>query len=199
MSFYTKFADVETLITSTTTGATAAAAIASTDALLVVSQQLGKPMQTTPAAILQSGYGSAAVAAQGSVPAANVATTNTTATAISAYGLTRLLSTGGSSCSWLLNDSTSPGSVKTLIFHSSTTSTLYSVSFQTNTCVSTGAAAGTLINFASTATGAFVNFGQGVDLIALSTSQWAALRVYRNPTAVTSGVIFAVGTGPIFT
>jgi hypothetical protein len=177
--------------------------MSSTDSILLFNQAANKYFQTTPATLANAGY--AAVGSTGMVLTStttggvSVATTNTTATAVSAYGLTRLLSTGGSSCSWLLNDSTSPGSVKTLIFHSSTTSTLYAVSFQTNTCVSTGAAAGTLINFASTATGAMVNFGQGCDLIALSTSSWAALRVYKNATAVTSGVVFAVGSGPIFT
>jgi hypothetical protein len=197
MSFYTKFADVEPLLSSTSSSTTTV--LGSTDVTLVFNNASGKYFQATIGSLSNAGYGAAGVILTSTTTGVTVATTNTTGTNINAYGLTRLLSTGGSSCSWLLNDSTSPGSVKTLIFHSSTTSTLYAVTFQTNTCVSTGAAAGTLINFASTASGALVNFGQGVDLIALSTSQWAALRVYRNPTAVTSGIIFAVGTGPIFT
>ena len=184
MSYYTKFQDVEVLITTSSTGT-----LGSTDVLLGFSNTLKTPVQVTLAAAGQGGatYGSAA----------SVATTNTTGTNIGPSGMTILKSTGGSSSSWLLTDPTAVGQVKTLVFLSSTTSTLYAVATAAASIQCTGGSSVNLINFASTASGVYVNWGQGVTMVSLTTTSWIVTNVQRNPTAVTSGIIFAVGTGPI--
>ena len=184
MSYYTKFQDVEVLITTSSTGI-----LGSTDVLLGFSNTLAKPVQVTLAMAGQGGatYGSAA----------SVATTNSTATSIPAGGLTILKSTGASSSQWQLSDPTFVGQVKQLVFLSSTTSTLYAVQTASASIQCTGGSSVNLINFASTASGAYVNWGQGVTMVSLTTTSWIVTNVQRNPTAVTSGIIFAVGTGPI--
>ncbi len=184
MSYYTKFQDVETLISSSSTGT-----MGSTDVLLGYSNTLNRPVQIRVDAVAQglANYGAAA----------SVATTNTTATTIPAGGLTLLKSTGGSSASWLLADPTFVGQQKQLVFLSSTTSTLYAVATVAASIQCTGGSSVNLINFASTASGTYVNWGQGVTMVSLTTTSWIVTNVQRNPTAVTSGIIFAVGTGPI--
>lgn len=193
MSYYTKFQDVETLLTSSSTGTI----MGSTDVLLGFSNTSKTPVQVTVGSIglLGGTYGNNTPA---SVGAASVATTNTTATNIPNTGLTLLKSTGGSSSQWLLTDPTAVGQVKQLIFLSSTTSTQYVVQTVAASIQCTGGSSANLINFASTATGAYVNWGQGITMVSVSTTAWIVINVQRNPTAVTSGVVFAVGTGPIF-
>lgn len=191
MSFYTKFQDVETLITSSSSGS-----LGSTDVLLAYSNTLKGPVQVTLATVGLGGtYGGLGAASPG---AASVATSATTATNIGPTGLTLLKSTGGSSTQWLLTDPTAVGQVKELIFLSSTTSTLYAVQTVAASIQCTGGSSANLVNFASTATGAYVNWGQGITMVSQSTTSWIVINVQRNMTAVTSGIIFAVGTGPIF-
>jgi len=185
MSWYTIFDQQEALITSTTTAATPV----STDLLLVHNQATGKKFATTAAAVVQAGM----------FGAVTTATSNSTATNIIPTGVTILKSTGGSSTQWLLTDPTAVGQVKQLIFLSSTTSTLYAVQTVAASIQCTGGSSANLMNFASTATGAYVNWGQGVTMVSLTTTSWIITEVNRNPTAVTSGVLFAVGSGPIFT
>jgi hypothetical protein len=180
MSFYTKFADVESLLTATST-----TVLNSTDSILVFSGTDGRMHQTTVGNIYGGG-------------APTVATTNTTATTISNNGLTLLKSTGGSSVSWLLADPTAAGQVKTLVFASSTTSTLYAVAPVSASIQSSASFSGVLINFASTGTGSMLNSGNAVTLISLSSTAWLVMGRNMNATQVSS-FTFAVGFGPTFT
>jgi hypothetical protein len=186
MSYYTKFADVEALLTSTTT-----ATLASTDAVLVTSVSAGHPYQTTPGALVQAG-------GLGFVNATSLGT-GSTGTNITNSGLTFLNSTAGTTSNWLLADPSAANQVKTIMFMSSTTSTNFSVNTVSASIKCTGSSSANMINFGSTATGSFVNFGQGVTMISQTTTSWIVVNVQRNPTAVSSGCVLAVGTGPIFT
>jgi hypothetical protein len=150
MSYYTKFADVEALLTSTTTGTV----IASTDAVLITSVSGGRPFQTTPGQIgcIQS-----------------VSTTSSTATTLPNYGLSFIpLGTAGTSATaWLLADPTAKGLVKTVYF-SSTTSTanlVTVVSTGVTTIVSTGGSANTSVTVQGSGAGGFT-------LEAMSTTVW---------------------------
>jgi hypothetical protein len=180
MSFYTKFADVETVLSATST-----AVLASTDVILAFSNTDSK-MHQVPIAYVAP------------FAAPTTATTATTATNISNIGLTLLKSTGGSSVSWLLADPTAAGQVKTLVFASSTTSTLYAVAPVAASIQSSASFSGTLINFASTATGSGINMGNSVTLLSLSSTAWLVIGRNMNATQVSS-FTFAVGFGPTFT
>ena len=150
MSYYTKFADVEALLTSTTT----ASIMASTDAVLVTSVSGGGPRQSTVGAVscLQS-----------------VSTTSSTATTLPNYGLSFLaMGTGGTSATaYLLADPTAKGLVKTVYF-SSTTSTanlVTVVSTGVTTIVSTGGSANVSVTVQGSGAGGFT-------LESLSTTVW---------------------------
>jgi hypothetical protein len=179
MSFYTKFADVESLLTATST-----TVLGSTDALLVFSGTDLRMHQTTVASVYGGG--------------ASVATTNTTATAIGNTGLTLLKSTGGSSSSWTLSDPTAANQIKTIAFVSSTTSTNFNVTTVAASIASSAGFSGTLINFGSTQTGAMCNTGQSVTLASLTSTQWVVIATNRNATTVTSGLVIAAQDGPVF-
>jgi hypothetical protein len=179
MSFYTKFADVESLLTATST-----TVLGSTDSLLVFSGTDQRMHQTTVGAVYSGGV--------------SVATTNTTATAISNIGLTLLKSTGGSSSSWTLSDPTAALQVKTIAFVSSTTSTNFNITTVAASIQSSAGFSGTLINFGSTQTGAMVNSGQSVTLVSLSSTAWTVIQTNRNATTVTSGLVIAAQDGPLF-
>ncbi len=183
MSYYTKFADVEPLITSTTT-----TVLGSTDAILVFNQANQKYYQTTLGSFGPLG---GVAATQG--------TCLTTATNLTPVGLSLIKSTTGTTCSWQLTDPTAVGQVKTILLNSTTTSTQFTVSTVAASIQCTGSTSANLINFASTATGAMVNFGQSVTMVSLTTTSWLVIGQQRNPTAVSSGQVGANGTGPIFT
>jgi hypothetical protein len=180
MSFYTKFQDVESVLTASST-----ATLGATDVVLGFSYTDNKPHQVPIASISPFG-------------GITTATTNSTATTISNQGLTLLKSTGGSSCSWLLADPTQTGQLKMLVFASSTTSTLYAVAPVAASIESSASFSGTLINFASTATGAMINAGNSVTLVSLTSTSWLVIGRNMNATQVSS-FTFAVGFGPTFT
>lgn len=186
MSYYTKFADVEPLLTSTTT-----TVLASTDAILVFNQASQKYYQATVGALgLLGGSMTGALASQ--------ATTLTTATNITNSGFTFVKSTGASTSNWLLSDPTAIGQTKTIFCNSTTTSTNWGVTTVTASIQCTAGTSANQINFASTATGAMVNFGQSVTLVSQTTTSWIVIAQQRNPTAVSSGQVGANGSGPIF-
>ena len=150
MSYYTKFADVESLLTSTTTGTI----MASTDAILVTSVSGGRPFQTTAGQVgcFQS-----------------VSTATSTGTTLPPYGLSFLAmgTAGTSATAYILADPTARGLVKTVYF-SSTTSTANLVtvaSTAVTTIVSTGGSANTSVTVQGSGAGGFT-------LESLSTTVW---------------------------
>lgn len=147
MSYYTKFADVEALLTSTTTGTI----LASTDALLVTSVSGGRPFQSTPGQI-------------GSIM--TVSTSSSTSTVLPPYGVSVL--TGASSSAWTLADPTVRGLIKLIISSSSSsTGQLVTVaSTSVTTILSSGGGTNTSVTFQGSGAGF-------VELVALSTTQWA--------------------------
>ena len=188
MSYYTKYADVEALLTTTTTNT-----IASTDALVVFNVASGKMYQTTPVAV----YNASQAGGSGG-GAAQILTTNSTGTNINNFGITLLKSTAGTSSAWLLTDPTQPGQIKTIAFVSSTTSTNFAVNTVAASIESSLGFAGTLVNFGSTQTGAMVNAGQSVTLASLTNTSWIVIGRNSNATSVTSGLLLATSFGPYF-
>lgn len=182
MSYYTKFADVESILSATSTSV-----LGSTDVVLGFSYTDNKPHQITIGS-LGGGFGGGA----------SIATTNTTATAISNVGLTLLKSTAGTSSSWTLSDPTAAGQVKTIAFVSSTTSTNFNVTTVAASIQSSAGFSGTLVNFGSTQTGAMVNSGNSVTLVSLSSTAWVVVGSNRVASTVTSGLMLAVNDGPLF-
>ncbi len=190
MSYYTKFADVEPLLTSTTT-----TVLGSTDAILVFNQANQKYYQATVGSL-----GPIAGSIVGAV--ASQATTLTTATNITPSGFTLLKSTGASTSQWLLSDPTAVGQVKTIFCNSTTTSTNWSVLTVGASIQCTGGTSNNNIAFGSTQTSPMVNFGTSVTLVSLpgvaasgTSTTWLVIGLQRNPTgsstgAWTGGVIF---------
>lgn len=181
MSWYTVFDQLETTLTSSST---ATAVLSPTDLTIVHNNATGRKFAVPVRDIANPGV-------------ATIATTLTTATNIGPTGITLLKSTGGTSCDWLLTDPSGPGYVKTLAFVSSTTSTRFSVSPVAASIQSTAGLSGTMVNFGTTATGTFINAGQSVTMVSLSTTSWAVIATNRNATSVSS-FIFALGNGPVY-
>ncbi len=193
MSYYTVFDQVESLLTTTTT-----ATLASTDLLIVHNAATGRKFATTVGAL-----GPLAGSIVGAV--ASQATTLTTATNITNSGFTLVKSTGASTSNWLLTDPSAVGQVKTIFCNSTTTSTNWGVTTVAASIQCTAGTSANQINFASTATGAMVNFGQSVTMVSLPgvaasgvSTTWLVIGMQRNPTAVSSGQVGANGSGPIF-
>ncbi len=186
MSYYTRFADVESLLTSSTT-----TVLGSTDSLLVFSANDGKYHVTTVGAVGTAAGGYGGLATQ--------ATCLTTATNLANTGLSLIKSTTGTTCNWLLTDPTAANQVKIILCNTTTTSTNFTVSTVAASIQCTGSTSANLIDFGSTSIGALVNFGQSVTLLSLTSTTWLVVGIQRNPTAVSSGQVGANGTGPIFT
>ena len=149
MSYYTKFADVEALLTSSTT-----TVLASTDALLAFSVSAGKPYQTTVGAV-------SALAGQASGGGAFQSLTSSTAVNITATGFTNLgvAITG----TYILSAAPGPGFVKTIT--SSTTGTI-TITCSGASLSSTGAINGSTI----TMTGAAAESVGSITLISVGTT-----------------------------
>ena len=181
MSFYTKFQDVESILSATSTSAT----LGATDVVLGFSFTDGRAHAIPVSQLSAPGIGT-------------IATTNSTATNIGNQGLTLIKSTGGSSCGWTLTDPTQAGQVKTLVFASSTTSTAYVVTTVAASIASSAGFSGLFVNLGSTATGQCINTGISVTLASLSSTQWIVIGKNGNVTSVSTFIIPA-GYGPFFT
>lgn len=154
MSYYTKFADVESLLTSTTTGTV----MASTDAILVAKSTSGVPFQTTPGQV--GGF-------------QTITTATSTATVLPPYGLSLIsLGTAGTSgTGWLIQDPPTRGLVKTVWCTTSTsTATAFTVQSTAVTSIMTTAATTTATVVTVQGSGA-----GGFTLVSLSTSQWVLI------------------------
>lgn len=156
MSYYTKFADVEVFLTSTTTANT----LVSTDALLVTSVAAGQPRQTTPAAI-------------STLQQVTNATTNSSGTTILPYGVTTLTFAAATTVTSFsfgqLQDPPSVGLLKRLI-GSTTTSSQNTVNTVSATIKSSSGTNQTGVGFglaAAALTGIPI-----IDLVSVSTSVW---------------------------
>ena len=149
MSYYTKFADVEALLTSSTTSV-----LASTDALLVFNVASGKMYQTTVGAV-SAGAGSA------SGGAAFQSLTSSTAVNITGFGATNLgvAITG----TYILSAAAVPGILKTIT--SSSTGTI-TITCSGASLSSTGAINGSTI----TMTGAAAESVGSITLISVGTT-----------------------------
>ena len=180
MSYYTKFQDVESILSATST-----TVLGSTDVVLGYSFTDNKA-HAIPVSYIYAGG------------TASVATTNSTATAIANTGLTLLKSTAGTSSAWTLSDPTAALQLKTIAFVSSTTSTAFTVTTVAASIGSTASFTGTLINFGSTATGAMCNAGNSVTLVSLTSTQWQVIEVKGTATAFTSSLILSTGAAPTY-
>ena len=150
MSYYTKFADVEALLTSTTT-----ATIASTDALLVTSVSQGKPFQTTPGAIAQMAW-----------TGIQSLTSASTATNILPTGMTVIASSNA--LSYLLTAPTAAGQFKII---TSTSTAVITVVCSGAGLMSSGSAQGS--QFVLNSAGAAIS-GGAVELVSVGSTRWVA-------------------------
>ena len=151
MSYYTKFADVESLLTSTTTSAT----LAATDAVLVTNVSAGHPFQSTPGAIAQMPW-----------TGAQTLTSASTGTNILANGLTVLQSSNA--VSYLLTAPTVAGQFK---YITSTSSAVITVVCSAASLMSSGSAAGSQLVFNSA--GAAISGGAAC-LVSVGSTRWVA-------------------------
>jgi hypothetical protein len=151
MSYYTKFADVEALLTSTTTAAT----LASTDAVLVTSVSAGKPFQSTPGAIAQMPW-----------TGIQSLTSASTATNILPTGLTVIASSNA--LSYLLTAPSGAGQFKVI---TSTSTAVITVVCSGAGLMSSGAAQGSQFIFNSA--GAAIS-GGAAELVSVGTTRWVA-------------------------
>ena len=157
MSSYYSFDQAEALLTSTTTAAT----MVSTDAIIVHNVATNKKFQTTPGALASQ------------MLVTTNATTNTSGTAISPYGVTKLLfapATALTSFAWQLQDPPSAGLCK-IIYMSSTTSSGNIVNFVSATGL-TSAISNAAFVAMGTAAAATVGGGTFIELTSVSTSVW---------------------------
>ena len=150
MSYYTKFADVEALLTSTTT-----ATLASTDALLVTSVSQGHPYQTTPGAVAQMPW-----------TGIQSLTSASTATNILPTGITVLASSNA--ISYLLTAPSAAGVFKII---TSTSTAVVTVVCSAAGLMSSGSAQGSQFIFNSA--GAAVS-GGAVELVSVGSTRWVA-------------------------
>lgn len=147
MSFYTQFNTAEAIVTSSTTSL-----LLASDPVLIFSANQGHASQSSVGA----------VSAQYAV---TTATSQSTGTNISNYGITYV--TGPSTASaWLLSDPTVAGLCKT-VFWTSSTSTASLVTGVSATLLATDTQSGTTFTFSKT--------GAYVELSAKSTSVWAVV------------------------
>ena len=164
MSFYTKFQDVEALLTSTTT-----TVLASTDAVLVFSQSASKPYQSTVSALLSAPTGGTAFQSL----------TSSTAVNINGFGVTNLgVSITGT---YILSAAASPGVLKTIT--SSTTGTI-TITCSGATLSSTGAINGSTI----TMTGAAAQIVGSITLMSVGTTpstRWIPIAYQAASTVLT--------------
>lgn len=156
MSYYTIFDQAEALLTSTTTSV-----MVSTDAVIVHNVGSSKKYQSTVGAVACTW------------PVTTNATTLTSGTAISPYGVTQLLftpATALTSFAWQLQDPPAAGLGK-ILFMSSTTSSGNIVNFVSATAKTTAASNAAFVGFGTAAT-ATVGGGTFVELTSISTSVW---------------------------
>ncbi len=153
MSYYTKYADVEGLLTSTTTNT-----IASTDALVVFNVASGKMYQTTPVAVSGVTLASTIVANLG----LQTLTSASTATNILPTGITTIQSSNA--LSYLLTAAAGPGFMKTVVTSSTGVITVVT---SLASLSSTGAINGT--QFILNSAGAAIS-GGGITLVSVGTS-----------------------------
>ena len=145
MSFYTKFQDAETVVTSTTT----ANLLGTSDPVLVYSGALKRAGQATAGTVATLW------------PVAPTATSATTATNLPNYGQSVLASSVVTA--WLINDPTAKGQIIS-IFNTSSTSTANNVNTVSATIVATDTQSGITFGFGKS--------GAYLEAVALSTSQW---------------------------
>lgn len=150
MSYYTKFADVESLLTSSTT-----TVMASTDAVLAFSISAGKPYQSTVGAV-----------AAGPQPLQSL-TSATTATNAVPWGITTINSSNA--LSYLLTAPPAAGYEKTLVTSSTAVITVVCSGASLS---STGAINGTQFIFNS---GGAAISGGGISLASVGTTRWVTL------------------------
>lgn len=144
MSYYTKFQDVETVVTSSST----ANLMRATDPILIYSSALSRPGQSTVSSV------SCMIA---------VSTSSSTASVIANSGMQVL--TSAANASYQLADPAQKGQVVS-IFNTSTTSTAITITPVSATISGTESTAG------AAATLIFKAGPGNVELTALSTSQW---------------------------